>query len=89
MYNRIPLYPGRVKLTPVGGDLYDMEQADQPTQEGTPLNKATLLSDETAAKIWKNPTGAETVSEGAGAVAKLFPYHRNAPGSKRIQHKRR
>lgn len=72
MYNRIPLYPGRVKLTPVGGDLYDMERADQPTQEGTPLNKATLLSDETAAIIWKNPTGAETVSEALARIPTLI-----------------
>lgn len=45
------MYPGRVSLTPVPGQdgLYDMVRADQPTQEGTPLNKATLLSDGTAA----------------------------------------
>lgn len=49
MENRQPTYPGRVKLTPVPGstDLYDMERADQPTVEGTPLNKATLLQDAT------------------------------------------
>lgn len=49
MENRQPTYPGRVKLTPVPGstDLYDMERADQPTAEGTPLNKATLLQDAT------------------------------------------
>lgn len=50
MKNRQPTYPGRVKLTPVPGssDLYDMERADQPTVEGTPLNKSTLLQDTTA-----------------------------------------
>ena len=53
MKDRIPLYPGRVKMTPVSGqaNIYDMERADQPTQEGTPLNKATLLSDATAAAL--------------------------------------
>lgn len=51
MLDRVPLYPGRVKLTPVSGqeNVYDMVRADQPTQEGTPLNKASLLTDATAA----------------------------------------
>lgn len=50
MQDRVPLYPGRVTLTPVAGqaNTYDMTRADQPTQEGTPLNKATLLKDYTA-----------------------------------------
>lgn len=50
MQDRVPLYPGRVTLTPVAGqtNTYDMVRADQPTQEGTPLNKATLLKDATA-----------------------------------------
>ena len=49
MKDRVPLYPGRVKLTPVAGqaNTYDMSRADSPQQEGTPLNKASLLSDET------------------------------------------
>lgn len=53
MRDRVPMYPGRVRLTPVPGQdgLYDMVRADRPTQEGTPLNKATLLSDETAAML--------------------------------------
>lgn len=51
MENRQPTYPGRVKLTPVPGqeNTYDMERADEPTVEGTPLNKATLLQDATCA----------------------------------------
>lgn len=59
MQDRVPLYPGRVTLTPVAGqaNTYDMVRADQPTQEGTPLNKATLLKDATAAKFGKG-TGA-------------------------------
>ena len=49
MQDRVSLYPGRVKLEPVAGqtNLYDLTRADQPTQEGTPLNKANLLSDAT------------------------------------------
>ena len=51
MKDRVPLYPGRVKLVPVAGqeNTYDMTRADQPTQAGDPLNKATLWSDVTAA----------------------------------------
>lgn len=50
MQDRIPLYPGRVKLVPVVGqeNTYDMTRADQPTQAGDPLNKSTLLSDAVA-----------------------------------------
>lgn len=51
MQDRVPLYPGRVTLTPVSGqaNTFDLLRADQPTQEGTPINKATLLKDATAA----------------------------------------
>lgn len=51
MQDRVSLYPGRVTLTPVSGqaNTYDMVRADQPTQEGTPLSKANLLSDTVAA----------------------------------------
>lgn len=51
MENRQPTYPGRVILTPVPGqeNTYDMIRADEPTVEGTPLNKATLLQDATCA----------------------------------------
>lgn len=51
MKDRVPTYPGRVKLVPVSGqaNTYDMVRADEPVVEGTLLNKATLLSDETAA----------------------------------------
>lgn len=51
MKDRIPLYPGRVKLTAVDGQpgVYDMVRADEATEQGTPLSKATLLDDDTAA----------------------------------------
>lgn len=50
MKDRVSLYPGRVKLAPVPGqeNTYDMVRADSPTQEGTPLNKDSLLKDATA-----------------------------------------
>lgn len=53
MKDRISNYPGRVRLEPVPGqeNTYDLVRADEPTQEGTPLNKATLLKDSTAAAL--------------------------------------
>ena len=82
MENRQPTYPGRVKLTPVPGqeNTYDMERADEPTVEGTPLNKATLLQDSTAAlfqlsgdtalpdKVFEILSNAAIVGEGGGLV---------------------
>lgn len=51
MKDRIPTYPGRVRLIPVDGqtNVFDLERADEPTEPGTPLCKANLLSDTTAA----------------------------------------
>lgn len=44
--DRVPLYPGRITLTPVEGktNTYTMERADDPTEDGTPLDKATFNS---------------------------------------------
>lgn len=44
--DRIPTYPGRVKMTPVVGqeNTYDMVRADAPIEAGTPLNKALFSS---------------------------------------------
>lgn len=68
MQDRVSLYPGRVKLEPVAGqaNLYDLTRADQPTQEGTPLNKANLLSDATAALM-----GLDAAATPDGAFAAL------------------
>lgn len=55
MEDREPLYPGRIKLTPVSGqaNVYDSVRADQPVKAGTPLNKNTFLKDTTAALFGK------------------------------------
>lgn len=44
--DRVPTHKGRIKLTPVSGqiDTFDMERADDPTEAGTPLDKATFNS---------------------------------------------
>ena len=62
MKDRIPKYAGRVRLTPVVGaeNTYDMERADDPYQVGTPLNKMSLLTDESAIEIGLNPADDPT-----------------------------
>lgn len=44
--DRIPTYPGRVRLVPVSGqaNTYDMVRADEPIEPGTPINKALFDS---------------------------------------------
>lgn len=71
MKDRLPLYPGRVKLVPVPGqeNVYDMIRADQPTQDGDPLNKATLLKDATAALFG---LGSDAVPNDVFAVLSRF-----------------
>lgn len=56
MQDRLPLYPGRVQMIPVPGqaNTYDMVRADQPSEPGTPLNKSTLLADETVKALGLN-----------------------------------
>ena len=60
MKDRIPTYPGRVKLTPVAGqaNVYDMVRADEPVETGTPLTVETLLQGQTAAKLGLPPETA-------------------------------
>lgn len=78
MQDRISAYPGRVKLTPVAGqaDTYDLTRADQPTQEGTPLNKASLLSDSTvltweSGHLWEKEIAAVTPDDVFARIAYL------------------
>ena len=44
--DRVPKYPGRVKLAPVAGqeNTYDMIRADEPIVKGTPINKVLFDS---------------------------------------------
>lgn len=64
MKDRVSANPGRVKLTPEDGSpafYATMERADNPVEEGTPLNKSTLLSD-AACDLLKIPQ-TSTVNE--------------------------
>lgn len=74
MQDRVPLYPGRVKMTPVAGqaNTFDMVRADDPTQAGTPLNKASLLKDATAALF--GLTAAAVPDDIFSAIGKYKQY---------------
>ena len=50
MQDRVSASPGRVLITPESGDSYyaTITRADNPSVEGTPINKNTLLKDATA-----------------------------------------
>jgi len=71
--DRTPTYPGRVTLTPVPGqnNTYDMVRADSPIEEGTPINKQTLLTDETA-KLLELKQTDPTVENAFEQIAKNF-----------------
>lgn len=72
--DRIPTYPGRVTLTPVSGqtNTYDLVRADQPIQEGTPINKALLdrkvdgLSENVT--VYVSTGGSDTGGDGTSAA---------------------
>lgn len=55
-----------------------LKRDDAPTEEGTPLNKANLLSDATAAKIWP---GAATRPEDPTVNDALFKLAKEHPRS--------
>lgn len=72
MKDRVPVNPGRVLITPENGTApyyATMTRADNPTQKGTPLNKASLLKDATAAKLG---LGADAVPDDAFNVLSRF-----------------
>ena len=72
--DRIPTYPGRVTLTPVSGqeNTYDLVRADQPIQEGTPVNKALFdrkadsLSEDVT--VYVSTNGSDTGGDGTSAA---------------------
>lgn len=72
MTDRQPQYPGRVLITPEDGSTpyyATLTLADEPLVDGTPLNKANLLSEATAAAIAAaSGITPETPSEALGLV---------------------
>lgn len=71
MKDRVPANPGRVLITPENGPApfyATMTRADNPTQDGDPLNKNTLLKDATAALFG---LGADAVPD--DVLSMLYP----------------
>ncbi|GHU90261.1 hypothetical protein FACS1894202_09750 [Clostridia bacterium] len=79
MKDRIPTRPGRVLVTPEGGAPYYavITMADEPSEDGTPLCKTTLLTDDTATEAWLNPADNPTVND---AIYRLARRTRNIDG---------
>ena len=70
MKDRRPKYPGRVKLTKLTGDLYQMDRADDPNEAGTPINKQTLLTDATAKMYGFDPSDDPTPNRIFGHIGR-------------------
>lgn len=83
--DRIPTYPGRVKLIPVDGqeNTYDMVRADAPVEAGTPINKAlfdsiTAVIEATAHAVDNKLFElAKRVTVGSLAVGSAFGLYEN------------
>ena len=83
--DRIPTYPGRVKLTPVAGqeNIFDMVRADAPVEAGTPINKAlfdsiTAVIEATAHAVDNKLFElAKRVTVGSLAVGSAFGLYEN------------
>lgn len=71
MKDRVPKYPGRMKLMHSDGtvEYVTIERADEPVEEGTPLNKASLLSDDTAVMLGFQTDDDPTVDEALKKLA--------------------
>ena len=73
--DRIPTYPGRVRMTPVPGqaDTYDMVRADEPIEPGTPINKvlldskASVLTEDVTLYV-NGTTGDDSTGDGSSAA---------------------
>lgn len=76
--DRLSKYPGRVKMTPVPGqmDVFEMVRMDEPTEPGTPLDKATFDSiiESRLTGRYYEPTVTRTVlSEQKGLTVNPMP----------------
>lgn len=70
--DRVPTYPGRVRLTPVPGssDLFDLTRADQPTVLGTPVNRALFE----ALQNEQNETGAYVGTGNGASITRTITF---------------
>lgn len=71
MKDRESLYPGRVEMTPVEGreNIYDFKRADEPTVEGTALDKRNLLPDYVAEALGLKAEDDPTPADAFRAIA--------------------
>lgn len=74
--DRVPTYAGRVKMTPVSGqtDVYDLERADSPITEGTPINAALLNAKADSLVESVTVYVAQTGSDITGTGANTAPF---------------
>lgn len=74
MKDRESAYPGRVKMTPVEGqeNTYDLERADEPTVEGTILNKRNFLPDYIAEALGLSAADDPVPADAFRAIAQGF-----------------
>ena len=81
MKDRLPTKPGRIQLVPSadGDDLFVLSRSDEPTQTGTPLNKASLLSDATATALGLSSSDP-TVNEAISTINSNFTRVRSGTG---------
>lgn len=84
--DRVSLHPGRVKLTNVSGETYDLERADEPTQPGTKIsadvlnaiygfdNKKTVFNEDGSITVSDENTGSSvnTVFNPDGTITETF-----------------
>ena len=79
--DRVPQNAGRVMLIPVSGqaNTYDMVRADNPSVEGTPINRALLMAMQgfTATRTVFNSNGSVTETGDTGTKVTVF----NSDGS--------
>lgn len=87
MKDRKPKYPGRVMLTPVSGqtNVYDMVRADEPEDVGTPLNKNTFLTDETAVELGLDPANDPNPNDALHALTERTIADVNGIMQKKMQ----
>lgn len=75
--DRIPTHPGRIRLVPVEGqqNTFDLTKADEPTETGTPLNKAafdSIVKSRLTGRFYV-PTATHETDSTATATVNLIP----------------
>lgn len=85
--DRLPKYPGRVKMTPVPGqmDVFEMVRMDEPTEHGTPLDKATfdsIIKSRLTGRYYEPTVTPVTVTSASGTTNPIPTSWNNSTESK-------